>query len=221
MGTASTMACIAEALGMSLPGSAAIPAVHSARLAAAEATGRTAVRIATRPITPREIITPASVENALRVLMALGGSTNAIVHLAAIAGRVGITITYERLNAISEETPVLVDLKPVGEGYMEDFYAAGGIPALLRELRPLLRLDCIGVDGLTLRERLAEPLDWVDRSVIRAFAEPISLVGGLIALRGTLAPDGAIFKRAAASASLSEFEGRAVVFEGLADLARR
>ena len=221
MGTASTMACIAEALGMALPGSAAIPAVNSARLVAAEAVGRAAVRLIGHPITPREIITPASVENALRLLMALGGSTNAIVHLTAIAGRLGIAISYDRLNALSDETPVLVDLKPVGEGYMEDFYAAGGVPAVLRELAPLLNLDCVGVDGLTLGERLLSPLEWVDRAVIRPFADPLSPVGGLIALRGSLAPDGAIFKRAAASPSLFEFEGRAVVFDGLADLARR
>jgi dihydroxy-acid dehydratase len=155
MGTASTMACIAEALGMALPGSAAIPAVNSARLVAAEAAGRAAVRLIGHPITPREIITPASVENALRLLMALGGSTNAIVHLTAIAGRLGIAVSYDRLNAISDETPMLVDLKPVGDGYMEDFYAAGGVPAVLRELAPLLNLDCVGVDGLTLGERLA------------------------------------------------------------------
>ena len=116
---------------------------------------------------------------------------------------------------------MLVDLKPVGEGYMEDFHAAGGVPAVLRELRSLLHLDCIGVDGLTLGERLARPIEWVDRAVIRAFAEPVSPVGGLVALNGTLAPDGAILKRAAATPSLFEFEGRAVVFESLEDLSAR
>ena len=221
MGTASTMACVAEALGMALPGTAAIPAIDSQRLVAAEATGRAAVRLIASPIAPHQIITPASVENALRVLLALGGSTNALVHLTAIAGRLGIAIAYDRLNTLSDETPVLVDLKPVGEGYMEDFYAAGGVPAVLRELKPLLNLDCIGVDGLTLGERLSEPLDWIDRKVIRTLAEPISPVGGLIALSGTLAPNGAIFKRAAATPALFEFEGRAVVFDGLDDLARR
>jgi dihydroxy-acid dehydratase len=215
------MACIAEALGMSLPGTAAIPAVNSARLVAAEETGRAAVRLIAHPVTPREIITPAAVENAFRLLMALGGSTNAIVHLTAIAGRLGIPVSYARLNALSDETPVLVDLKPVGDGYREDFYAAGGVPAVLRELQPLLNLECIGVDGLTLGERLSAPLDHVDRNVIRPFADPLSRVGGLIALGGNLAPDGAIFKRAAASESLFEFEGRAVVFDGLEDLALR
>jgi dihydroxy-acid dehydratase len=221
MGTASTMACIAETLGMSLPGTAAIPAVNAARLVAAEETGKAAIRLLTSRIRPSQIITPKSVENALRVLMALGGSTNAIIHLTAIAGRRGIRIPMARLNAISDETPVLVDLKPVGDGYMEDFHAAGGMGAVLRELRPLLHLDTIDVEGTTLAERLAEPLDWVDRAVIRTFDDPVSPVGGLIGLAGTLAPDGAIFKRAAATPALFETEGRAVVFTGLEDLANR
>ncbi len=221
MGTASTMACITEALGMSLPGTAAIPAVHSDRLVAAEETGRAAVRLIETRISPRDIITEKSVENALRVLMAVGGSTNAVIHLAAIAGRLGIKVSMDRFNAISDETPVLVDLKPVGDGYMEDFHAAGGMGALLRELKPLLHLDTIDVEGRTLAERLEEPEGWVDRAVIRSFAAPVSPVGGLVALRGSLAPDGAIFKRAAASPDLFESEGRAVVFTSLEDLASR
>ena len=221
MGTASTMACIAETLGISLPGTAAIPAVHSARLLAAEESGKAAVALIGRKLKPKQIITAKSVENAFRMLMALGGSTNAIIHLTAVAGRLGIRIPMERLNAISDETPVLVDLKPVGEGYMEDFFAAGGVGAVLRELRPLLHLDTIDVEGRTLRDRLDEPLDWVDRMVIHAFDNPVSKVGGLIALSGSLAPDGAIFKRAAATPALFETEGRAVVFEGLEDLSNR
>jgi dihydroxy-acid dehydratase len=225
MGTASTMACISETLGMSLPGTAAIPAVHSARLVAAEETGRAAVRLIHHPIRPDQIITRASLENALRVLMSISGSTNAIVHLAAIAGRLGITIPLARINEISEQTPVLVDLKPVGTGYMEDFFAAGGMGALLRELRPLLNLDTIDVEGRTLRQRLDEsaggPAGWVDRSIIRPFEDPISPTGGLIALTGNLAPEGAIFKRAAATPALFESEGRAVVFESLDDLGAR
>ena len=221
MGTASTMACITEALGMSLPGTAAIPAVHSDRLVAAEETGKAAVRLINRPIKPSEIITQKSVENALRVLLAVSGSTNALVHLTAVAGRLGITIPLARFNQLSDETPVLVDLKPVGDGYMEDFHAAGGMGALLRELKPLLHLDTIDVEGRTLEERLAEPLEWVDRNFIRAFDNPISPVGGLISLTGNLAPDGAVFKRAAATPALFETEGRAVVFNGLEDLAAR
>ncbi|MBP1178967.1 IlvD/Edd family dehydratase [Methylobacterium sp. PvR107] len=221
MGTASTMACIAEALGMSLPGTAAIPAVHSDRLVAAEETGRAAVRLIQSKIAPSQVITEKSVENAIRVLMAVSGSTNAIVHLTAVAGRLGIRIPYARFNQISDETPVLVDLKPVGEGYMEDFHAAGGMGALLRELRPLLHLDTVDVEGRTLAERLDEPVGWVDRAVIRAFDNPVSPVGGLVALTGNLAPEGAIFKRAAATPELFESEGRAVVFTGLEDLSRR
>jgi dihydroxy-acid dehydratase len=221
MGTASTMACIAETLGMALPGSAAIPAVHADRLVAAEASGRLAMQLTAHPITPREVITAKSVENALRILLSLGGSTNALVHLTAIAGRLGIAIPYDRLNAISDETPVLVDLKPVGDGYMEDLFAAGGVGAVLRELRPLLHLDCLGVDGRTLGERLDAPLPWVDRRIIRAFDDPVSSVGGLVALRGSLAPEGAILKRAAATPALFEVEGRAVVFTSLEDMSRR
>jgi dihydroxy-acid dehydratase len=127
----------------------------------------------------------------------------------------------DRLNAISDETPVLVDLKPVGDGYMEDLHAAGGVGAVLRELRSLLHLDTIDVEGRTLAERLDEPLEWIDRKVVRPFNDPVSKVGGLIALHGNLAPNGAIFKRAAATPSLFEFEGRAVVFTGLEDLAKR
>src|SRR4051812_23783901 len=221
MGTASTMACITEALGMSVPGTAAIPAVHSDRIVAAEQSGKMAVALIHSPIRPSDIITTGSVENAFRLLMALGGSTNAIVHLTAIALRRGIRISNERLNQISDETPVLVDLKPVGEGYMEDLHAAGGVQALLRELKPLLNLDCIGVDGLTMAERLSASDGWVDRAIIRPFDDPVSPVGGLIALTGSLAPDGAIFKRAAATPALFETEGRAVVFENLADLSAR
>jgi dihydroxy-acid dehydratase len=221
MGTASTMACIAEALGMSLPGTATIPAVHADRLVAAEEAGKAAVRLIANPIRPDAIVTQKSIENALRVLMSLGGSTNAIVHLAAIAGRRGIRISNERLNKISDETPVLVDLKPVGEGYMEDFHDAGGMSALLRELKPLLHLDTIDVTGQTLGERLESAVEWVNRAVVRPFDDPVSRVGGLVALTGSLAPDGAIFKRAAATPALFESEGRAVVFNGLEDLARR
>src|SRR5512143_3898889 len=138
MGTASTMACVAEALGMILPGTAAIPAVHADRLRAAEATGRVAVELAASRLTPDRIITPQAVENALRVLLAIGGSTNAVIHLTAIAGRLSIPVSLQRLNALSDETPVIVDLKPTGAHYMEDFFAAGGMSAVLAELKPLL-----------------------------------------------------------------------------------
>jgi dihydroxy-acid dehydratase len=221
MGTASTMAAIAETLGMILPGTAAIPAVHADRLRAAEATGQAAMRLAASRLTPERIVTPAAVENALRVLMAIGGSTNAVLHLTAIAGRAGIDLDLAHLNAISDETPVLVDLKPTGPHYMEDLFAAGGIGAVLRELKPLLHLDCMTVSGETLGERLAAPAGPVDRAVIRPLAEPVQKEGGLVALFGSLAPRGAIFKRSAADPKLFEKEGRAVVFSSLEDLAAR
>ncbi len=220
MGTASTMACVAAALGMMPAAHATIPAVHADRLRAAEEAGMLAMALVNRPVRPSEIITEGSVENALRVLLALGGSTNALIHLTAIAGRRGIRIDLDRLNALSDATPVLVDLKPTGDGYMEDFHAAGGMPALLWELRELLHLDARDVTGLKLGERLAEPA-FVDRRFIRARAEPVSPVGGLVALFGSLAPRGALIKRSAATPGLFEIEARAVVFDGLADLAAR
>jgi dihydroxy-acid dehydratase len=221
MGTASTMASIAETLGMSLPGTAAIPAVHSDRLRAAEASGRQAVQLALHPIRPSQIITQKSVENALRVLLAIGGSTNALIHLTAIAGRRGIEVSLRRLNELSDTTPVLVDLKPTGQHYMSDLFAAGGIGAVLREIKPLLHLDCITVTGETLGERLAGESPWVDRAVVRSFDQPIQPQGGLASLFGTLAPKGCIIKRSAADPRMFERTGRAVVFSSLADLAAR
>jgi dihydroxy-acid dehydratase len=221
MGTASTMACIAETLGMTLPGTAAIPAVHADRLRAAEASGTRAVALAREGLTPERIVTTDAVENALRVLLAIGGSTNGILHLAAIAGRAGIPLPLERLNELSDETPVLVDLKPTGPHYMEDFFSAGGLGAVLRELRPMLRLETVSVAGETLGERLAHEPPYVDRRVVRSAEKPIFPVGGLVALFGSLAPGGAILKRSAADARLFEHEGRAVVFESLEDLSAR
>src|SRR6202790_3783160 len=222
LGTASTMASLAEALGMILPGSAAIPAVHADRLRAAEATGRAAMRLAQTRLTPDRIVTPNAVENALRVLMAIGGSTNAVLHLTAIAGRAGIEVDLKHLNEISDSTPVLVDLKPTGPHYMEDLFAAGGIGAVLRELKPLLHLDCLSVAGETLGERLNAPGGRrVGRGAGRPLAEPLQPVGGLVALFGSLAPKGAIFKRSAADPKLFEKEGRAVVFTSLEDLSAR
>jgi dihydroxy-acid dehydratase len=220
MGTASTMACLAEALGMMPGGTASIPAVHADRLRAAEEAGTLAMRLTEAPIRPSEVITAASVENALRVLLALGGSTNALIHLTAIAGRRGVEIDLNKLNGLSDTTPVLVDLKPTGEGYMEDFHAAGGMPALLWELRDLLHQDVIDITGASLHHRLVEPA-FVDRRYIRQRNDPVSPVGGLVALFGSLAPRGAILKRSAATPALFETEARAMVFDGLEDLAAR
>ena len=223
MGTASTMACIVETLGLALPRSAAIPATHADRLRAAEESGRRAAAlIGATGLTPRALVTEKSIENAVRMLLAISGSTNALVHLAAIARRAGVPFDLRRLNALSDETPVLVNLKPVGANYMEDFFAAGGVPAVLRELRDLLHLDCMTITGKTLGELIEEPLaEPVDRSVISARAEPVDPDGGLVAVFGSLAPRGAIVKRAAADKRLLEHEGRAIVFSSLADLARR
>jgi dihydroxy-acid dehydratase len=221
MGTASTMACIAEALGMSLPGGASAPAVHADRLRQGEATGMQAVRLAECATRPEQIITRESIENALRTLMAIGGSTNGVIHLAAIAGRVGINISLRDLNALNESTPVLVNLKPVGQHYMEDFHAAGGMPAVLRELKPLLNLNCRTVTGETLGQQLAQPAKFVDRNVIQSADDPIRRSGGLLALFGNVAPNGALLKCAAADERLFEHVGRAVVFKDLNDLAAR
>lgn len=222
MGTASTMACLAEALGMILPGTAAIPAVHADRLRAAEATGTLAVKLIGSKLTADRIVNAKSVENAMRVLLAIGGSTNAIIHLTAIAGRAGIPVSLNRLNELSDTTPVLVNLKPVGNGYMEDFFAAGGMGALMRELKDLLHLEAMTVTGETLGERLDyDSKDWIDRTIIAERNKPLEPHGGLVALFGNLAPRGAILKRSAADANLFELEGRAVVFTSLADLAAR
>jgi dihydroxy-acid dehydratase len=217
------MAAIAEALGMTLPGTAAIPAVHADRLRASEATGVRAVALARSDLTPDKIITAQSVENAARVLLALGGSTNGVIHLAAIAGRLGLKLDLERLNELSDTTPVLAAVKPVGnEFYMEDFFAAGGIGAVMRELKPLLHLGCMTVTGETLGQRLAnEEGAYVDRRVIKPASAPLEPHGGLVALFGSLAPDGAIIKRSAATPSLFETTARAVVFSSLEDMAAR
>jgi len=221
MGTASTMASLAEALGMMPANSAAIPAVDAHRLRMAEESGRIAVELMTTDRRPSRIITERALENALRILLALGGSTNALIHLAAIAGRLGLTIDLRRLNELSDTTPVLVDLKPTGVGYMEDLHAAGGIPAVMRELRHLLHLDCQTVTGETIGDRIERAPAWIDRAVIRSFAEPVRPNGGLVALFGNMAPRGAVLKRSAANPSLFERDGRAVVFNSVEDLAKR
>jgi len=221
MGTASTMACIAEALGMTVPGGASPPAVTSARMRVAEQTGAMAVQIAKSRLTVDKILTEKAFENAMRVLLAIGGSTNAIVHLTAIAGRLGFEVDLQALDRMGRETPVLVDLKPSGAHYMEHFDAAGGMPALLRELKPLLHLDALTVTGRTLGEELERAAPPFKQDVIRPRTNPIYPQGGIAVLRGNLAPGGAIIKQSAADAKLMEHEGRAVVFEGLEDLANR
>ena len=223
MGTASTMAIIADVLGIMVPNTSSIPAVHSDRLRASEDTGILAANLGlTKGILPEKIVTKKSIENAIRVLLAISGSTNAIIHLTAIARRIGINISLEEFNRISEETPVIVNLKPVGEGYMEDFNASGGLNSVLLELKNKLHLDTIDITGQTLKQRLKKINNsYVDRKIIFSKSTPVNKKGGLIALFGSLAPEGAILKRAAASKKLFEHKGRAVVFSSLNDLAKR
>ena len=221
MGTASTMACIAEALGMTVPGGASPPAVTADRIRVAEETGARAVQMAHDRLTIDKILTPDAFENAMRVLLAIGGSTNGIVHLAAIAGRVGLDIDLHALDRMGRETPVLLDLKPSGQHYMEDFHHAGGMATLLRELKPLLKLNAMTVTGRTLGEELAAAGPGFKQDVVRPFAQPIYPQGGIAVLHGNLAPGGAIIKQSAADAKLMEHEGRAVVFENAQDLAAR
>jgi len=221
MGTASTMACIAEALGITVSGGASPPAVTADRMRVAELTGSTAVAMITQGMTPEKILTGKSIENALRVLLAIGGSTNGLIHLTAIAGRMGIEIDLKTLDRFARETPVLVNLKPSGEHYMEDFHDAGGMHTLLRELKPLLHLDCMTVSGKTLGQAIDAAPPAFPQQVIRPLTQPIYPEGGLAVLFGNLAPLGALIKQSAADPALMEFEGRAVVFENLEDMANR
>ncbi|MGY8526669.1 IlvD/Edd family dehydratase [Paracidovorax citrulli] len=221
MGTASTMACLSEALGIALPGSASPPAVTADRIRIAEQTGTRAVAMAREGLTIDRVLTPAAFENAMRVLLAIGGSTNGLVHLAAIAGRLGHDIDLQLLDRMGRETPVLLDLKPSGQHYMEDFHRAGGMATLLRELKPLLRLDAMTVTGRTLGEEIERSGPGFAQDVVRTVDNPIYPQGGMAVLGGNLAPGGAIIKQSAADAALMEHEGRVVVFENAADLIER
>jgi len=221
MGTASTMACIAEALGITVPGGASPPAVTAERLRVAELSGSTAVRLARERLTIDKVLTAKAFENAMRVLLAIGGSTNAIIHLTAIAGRLGLQIDLQALDRLGRETPVLLDLKPSGAHYMEDFHAAGGMATLLRELKPLLHLDAPTINGMTLGEQIDRAGPAFTQHVVRPLARPIYPQGGIAVLHGNLAPGGALIKQSAADPALMEHEGRAVVFEDAADLAAR
>ena len=221
MGTASTMACVAEALGMTMPGGASPPAVTADRMRIAEQSGTQAVQMARQGLGIEQILTPAAFENALRVLLAIGGSTNGIVHLAAIAGRMGLELDLDALDRMGRETPVLLDLKPSGQHYMEDFHAAGGMATLLQELKPLLRLEALTVTGRSLGEEIERAGPGFAQDVVRPLANPIYPQGAIAVLRGNLAPGGALIKQSAADPGLMEHEGRAVVFENVEDLLTR
>ncbi|MBT4776829.1 MAG: dihydroxy-acid dehydratase [Rhodobacteraceae bacterium] len=221
MGTASTMALMVETLGLMVPGGACAPAVSAQRVRIAEESGTLAVKIANLNNKPRDWLTERSFENALRVLLAVGGSTNGIIHLTAMAGRVGINPSLDRLDELGANTPVIVDLKPSGEGYMEDLDKAGGLVRILTEIEDLLHLDELTVSGETLNQVIKRTRRGWPQTVVRTRKTPVFDSGGLAVLKGNLAPDGAIIKQSSASSKLVNHQGRAVVFDGLADLSNR
>src|SRR5207244_1763691 len=220
MGTASTMACVTEALGLTLPGGAAIPAVDSRRAQLAEAAGRKIVDLVERDLRPVDILTRDAFENAIRVLHAISGSTNAILHLVAYAGRVGVELPLQLFDELCASTPWLVDLKPAGRHLMEDFYYAGGLPAVMAQITDLLQLDAITVSGQTIGENIGGAAI-VDEDVLRPRGNPLDEGGSLVVLYGSLCPDGAVMKISAADPRLLAHEGPAVVFEDVHDLAGR
>ena len=220
MGTASTMTSLAEALGMTLPGCANIPAADSRRLAIAEQSGRRAVEMAEEDLRPSQILAPAAFENAIRVNMAIGGSTNAIIHLVAIAGRLGIDMPLDKFDQFSRTTPFLTNIRPSGAFLMEDLYYAGGLPAVMKELSPLLNLDAPTVSGKTVRDNISGACCF-NREVIKTLDQPLRAEGGTVMLKGNLAPHGAVIKQSAATPQLLKHKGRAVVFENYNDLTER
>ena len=222
MGTASTMACIVEALGLALPMSAAAPATHADRRRIAEISGKRAAEMALSGTpTPSELITEASVRNAMVVLQAIGGSTNGLIHLTAMAGRAGVKVELDAFDKLGREIPTLVNLKPSGTHYMEHFHHAGGLPALMRELVPFLDLNAPSVSGGTLGDAIAAAETVPGQEVIYSFAKPLKKEGAMAVLWGNLAPKGAVIKHSAASPNLVKHTGRAVVFESVEDMTKR
>jgi len=220
MGTASTMASMVEALGIALPENAAIPAADTRRNRLAQLTGRRIVEMVEQDLRMSQILTRPAFENAIRTNAAIGGSTNAVIHLLAVAGRIGVPLSLDDWDRLGAEIPCLVDLQPSGKFLMEDFYYAGGLPAVLREIRHLLRPDALTVNGKALVDNVADAPCW-NRAVIRSFAEPFKPAAGIAVLRGNLAPDGAVIKPSAASPHLLRHRGRAVVFESIEDFHKR
>ncbi len=222
MGTASTVACMTEAMGLSLPMSATVPATHAERIRIAEASGRRAAEmaIAGGPL-PSEILSAAAFHNAQVVIQAIGGSTNALIHLTAVANRTPHRIDLAQFDAIGRRVPVLVDLKPTGEHYMEHFHHAGGVPKLLRQLGGLIDLDARSIVGETLRSSVAAAEEVPGQTVIRPLGDPISPTGAIAVLHGNLAPRGAVIKHSAATPALLQHTGRAIVFDSVPDLLRR
>jgi dihydroxy-acid dehydratase len=222
MGTASTMACLVEALGLMLPGGATAPHASGERLKNAVASGRRAVALAREGLRPSKILSRQAFMNALTVLMALAGSTNAVIHLLAIARRAGLELTLADFDRIARRVPVLVDCKPTGTGYMEDFHSAGGVPVLLKALEPLLDTSVVGVTGQPLEEllrRVPPPGAW--QNTIRTLDRPLRGPGAIAVLKGSLAPDGAVIKASAATPSLLRHRGPAIVFDSPEEVAAR
>ena len=220
MGTAATMMSMAEVLGLSLPGASSIPAVHSAHSRMATACGRRIVELAWDQIKPRDLLTAEAFDNAITTDMALGGSTNAIIHLIAMAGRAGHQLALERFDEISQKTPVIANIRPSGEYLMPDFHDAGGLPAALNQIKDLLNLDCQTVSGSTLGENITDT-EVFDNDIIRSLDKPVFATGGTFVLRGNLAPDGCVIKPAAAESRLLKHRGPAVVFKDYNDLKER
>jgi len=212
MGTASTMTSLAEALGMTLPGCASIPAADSRRYAMAESSGRRIVELINEDLRPSRIMTPLAFENAIRVFAALGGSTNAVIHLVAIAGRLGIPLPLSKFDDLARSTPTIANIQPCGKYLMEDFYYAGGVQALMKEMLPLLHGDQLTVSGKTIAQNI-EKVECHNADVIRPLAQPLYVDGSLAVLRGNLSPNGAVIKTSTASPNLLQHTGRAVVFE--------
>jgi dihydroxy-acid dehydratase len=220
MGTASTMTSVAETLGLTLPGAASIPAADANHGRMATACGRRIVDMVWEDLKPRDLLVPASFDNAITAIHALSGSTNALIHLIAMAGRAGVPLRLERFDQLSRATPVLANIRPAGKYLMEDFYYAGGLRALLAQISDLLDLQCRTVNGKTLGENIASARVY-QPDVIRSRQDPLSPSGGLAVLRGNLAPDGAVIKPTAAEPHLHQHKGRAVVFKDYADMAAR
>jgi dihydroxy-acid dehydratase len=220
MGTASTMSALTESLGLTLPGASSIPAVDSNHPRMASASGRRIVEMVYEDLKPRDIVTSAAVDNAVATLMALSGSTNGVIHLVAIAGRAGIKLPLDRFDEISRRTPVLANIRPAGKYLMEDFYYAGGLRALLRQLGSILDVSCPTVNGSTLGDNIARARVFND-DVIRSPNNPLQGAGGLAVLRGNLAPEGAVIKPPAMEPHLQRHRGPAVVFRDYNDMAKR
>ena len=222
MGTASTMACVSEALGIAMPGTGSIPATHADRLRAAEAAGKRAVEMAKiGGPKPSEIMTETAFHNALTVLQSIGGSTNGLVHLAALAGRLGIEIDMAEFDRMGRDVPTLIDLKPSGAHYMEHFHWAGGVPKLMKELGDLIDGTALTVTGEPLSASIARAEEVPNQTIIRTRANPLQASGAMAVLSGNLAPQGALIKQSAASPTLMQHEGRAVVFESVEDMTLR